>query len=521
MEKNDIKLLDCTLRDGGYINEWKWGYNCAKEIIRALVKSNVDMIEVGFLRNIPFFSSEITVSSRVEDLNTFLPKNRGDVIFSAMAMCSNYDISNLCQYCGDGIKLIRVTAHDYDIDEGLEFARKVQEKGYLVSVNPINIMGYSDEMLIEILKKINQIHPYQFSIVDTFGSMKHKDLNRIVSLVDNNLEKDIRVSLHLHENMSLSCSLAQRFIEYHMNRPTAIDGSLMGMGRVPGNLPIELIADYMNEYCDKNYDIDYMMDVIQDYVSPIKVKSSWGYLPEFFLSAKYNLHRNYAEYLLTKGDITCRDINHILSSVQREKATVYDEIYIEKVYQDYKNNIIDDKNAISCLREKLEGRKILLLAPGKSIVQEQDKIKEYIEQEKPIVFAVNFIPKIYDISYVFFSNNKRYQKEEEFPCEVIVTSNLSKEMTDYIVDYNSLVGVYEKGNNSLIMLLRLLQKIGRKDVVIAGADGYSKDRDDYYDSSMRSSLDDANACNRLIASAIKRTHLNVLFLTDSKYSKGM
>ena len=243
-----IQLLDCTLRDGGYINDWKWGYYEAKKIIELLAKSGVDVIEVGFLRNVKEYLPDITVCNRIEELNQLLPEKSGNTSFAAMAMQSDYDIEKLTPYSGKGIELIRITAHDYDIDEGIEFAKKVKEKGYKVSVNPINIMGYSDEQVLDILKKVNIIKPYNFAIVDTFGSMKRRDLDRIVSLADHNLNKDIRLSLHLHENMSLSSSLAQNFIDKNLDRPIAIDGSLMGMGRIPGNLPIELIADYLNDY---------------------------------------------------------------------------------------------------------------------------------------------------------------------------------------------------------------------------------------------------------------------------------
>ena len=332
MTKNDLKLLDCTLRDGGYVNDWNWGYHTARAIIRFLTKAKVDFVEVGFLRNVDGYNEDVTVCNTIEELNRLLPENVGNTKYSAMAMRSNYDIGKLCPYSGRGIEMIRITAHDYDIEEGMDFARQVKEKGYKLSINPINIMGYSDERILWILKQVNSIQPYQFSIVDTFGSMKRRDLDRIVSLVDNNLDKNIRVALHLHENMSLSCCLAQQFVDKHLNRPVAIDGSLLGMGRIPGNLPIELIADYLNDYADSAYDIDYMMDAIQEYIEPIKGKTEWGYTPAYFLSARFNLHRNYAEYYLKKGDLTNRDINHILAGFDREKATAFDEVYANDKY---------------------------------------------------------------------------------------------------------------------------------------------------------------------------------------------
>ena len=288
----DIKLLDCTLRDGGYVNNWQWGFGSARRIIQTLTRAGVDIVEVGFLRNVDGYDSDVTVCNTIEELNRLLPDEgqRGHTMYSGMAMRSNYDIAKLSPYDGHGIEIIRITAHDYDIKDGMDFARRIKELGYKVSINPINIMGYSDKDLLWIFEQVNEIHPWQFSIVDTFGSMRRRDLDRIVSMADHNLAPDIRLALHLHENMALSFCLAQEFLDKHLRRDLAVDGSLMGMGRIPGNLPIELIADYMNEYFGGHYNIDDLMDAIQDHIAPIKGNCAWGYTPAYFLSAKFNLH---------------------------------------------------------------------------------------------------------------------------------------------------------------------------------------------------------------------------------------
>lgn len=93
----DIKLLDCTLRDGGYVNDWNFGFKSTCQIIRTLVKAGVDIVEVGFLRNIEKYNPDITVCNHIEELNKLLPQNRGNTIFSAMAMRSNYDINKLSE----------------------------------------------------------------------------------------------------------------------------------------------------------------------------------------------------------------------------------------------------------------------------------------------------------------------------------------------------------------------------------------------------------------------------------------
>lgn len=517
MTKNDLKLLDCTLRDGGYVNDWKWGYHNARAIIRFLTKAKVDFVEVGFLRNVDGYDEDITVCNTIEELNRLLPETVGSTKYSAMAMRSNYDINKLSPYSGQGIEMIRITAHDYDIEEGMDFARMVKEKGYKLSINPINIMGYSDEKILWIIKQVNSIQPYQFSIVDTFGSMKRRDLDRIVSLVDNNLDKNIRVALHLHENMSLSCCLAQQFVDKHLNRPVAIDGSLLGMGRIPGNLPIELIADYLNDYTDSAYDIDYMMDAIQEYIEPIKGKSEWGYTPAYFLSARFNLHRNYAEYYLGKGDLTNRDINHILAGFDRGKATVFDAEYANAKYHEYKNNIIDDRKEMALLKEIFVNKKILVLAPGYSIKEKKQEIDQFIEKENPVVISINFIPEDYKTDYAFFSNARRFNQASETECKLIITSNIETDKKVIRLNYNTLSSAFDQGYNSYVMLLKLLKNLGVTVVFAAGADGYAGVGKNYYKSSLRSILVCDGNYNLAVSRAIQRIGINVNYLTDSAY----
>ncbi len=154
-----VKLLDCTLRDGGYINDWNFGYHTIRSIIRQLVESQVDYVEVGFLRNCEYDRNKALYNNCSEIL-PILPEKRGNTLFTAMALHNKYDIDKLEDYDGRTIDAIRVTFHDYDIDEGLAFIGKAKNKGYKVFCNPINIMGYSDEMILELLAKVNRIQPY-------------------------------------------------------------------------------------------------------------------------------------------------------------------------------------------------------------------------------------------------------------------------------------------------------------------------------------------------------------------------
>ncbi len=521
----DIKLLDCTLRDGGYVNSWNWGFAAAKDIIASLTHAGTDIVEVGFLRNVDGYNPDVTVCNTIEELNRLLPAHTGSTMYSGMAMRSNYDIAKLSPYEGHGIEMLRITAHDYDIREGMDFAREVKARGYKLSINPINIMGYADKDLLWILDQVNEIHPYQFSIVDTFGSMRRRDLERIVSLVDHNLAPDIRVGLHLHENMALSFCLAQEFLDKHLGRDTTVDGSLMGMGRIPGNLPIELIADYMNETLGCHYDIDEMMDAIQDHIAPLKGETAWGYTPAYFLSARYNLHRDYAEHYLDKGDLTNRDINHILAGFDRSKATAYDKDYADRLYREYQNRAIDDTAALDTLRTAFGGKTVLVLAPGASLAEETGRNAVAAAKADCIVSA-NFCPEFCQPDYAFFTNSKRFEKLDlaALPCPVVLTSNLRPLPQGALaVNYDRLaapdVQNASLGSNSVLMLLRLLRLCGAKAVLLAGTDGYKPGTPAYADSLLHAHTGRGAAFNTAMAGAIKACGLDVTFITPSEYAK--
>ena len=517
----DIKLLDCTLRDGGYINDWRWGFGSARRIIQSLTRAGTDLVEVGFLRNVEGYNPDVTVCNTIEELNRLLPDEgqRGHTIYSGMAMRSNYDISKLSPYDGHGIELIRITAHDYDIRDGMDFAREVKARGYKLSINPINIMGYGDKDLLWIFDQVNAIHPWQFSIVDTFGSMRRRDLERIVSLADHNLAPDIRLGLHLHENMALSFCLAQEFMDKPLLRDKTVDASLMGMGRAPGNLPIELVADYRNETGHCHYDLDEIMDAIQDHIAPIKGESAWGYTPAYFLSARFNLHRNYAEHLLNKGDLTVRDINHILAAIDPGKKTVFDAAYADKLYTEYRNRRIDDEAALAALQTAFGGKKVLVLAPGATLATEAGRAAVKAAAADVTVSA-NFVPDFVASDYAFFTNAKRFDEEAAYPCPLVLTSNLRAGNPATVVNYDRLCGTDAQGGNSVLMLLRLLRLCGAAEVLLAGADGYRPGAPAYADAGLHTHTDRGEAYNARMAGAIRAAGLPVRFVTPSEYERA-
>lgn len=329
-----IRLLDCTLRDGCHVIDGQFGQQRILNITKSLMKARIDIIELGFLKN-GVFSAEQAYSSNIEQVYERLPNLLGKAdgnSFSLMIRPDWYDLQQLSP-CNGQIRNIRLAFYFEQIKETIEAARTLTKKGFSFALNPVNIMCYDREMLLTVIRQANELRPFSFTMVDTFGSMLPEDLGRIYEIIEENLHPDIAVGLHLHDNLSLAFGLALQFLKLHNpRRDIIIDGSLDGMGRIPGNLCIELIAEHMNRFEDGHYHIPPILEAIERDVMPLKAGNPWGYSVPYFLTASYNLHRSYAEYLLKKGDIGFEEMDGLFRKIPQAYKGHFCKDLIERLY---------------------------------------------------------------------------------------------------------------------------------------------------------------------------------------------
>lgn len=332
---NDIKILDCTLRDGGHVNESYFGREVIREIAQGLVCANVDYVEMGFLKNGQFTSDHSSCNNIVE-MSENIPNDKRQTKFTAMIRPDWYDISQLSEK--KKIDIIRFAFYYRDFDLMSKYAQIVKEKGYGFICNPVNIMGYSDERLKELVYRINEIKPEQLTIVDTYGALTYNDLNRVYDLIENNLGSDIRIGLHLHENQSLAYGLLHEFLRIKKpSRNVVVDASLLGMGRMPGNLCMEILASHINNSYDRNYNVLEMYRLIGEYIEPLKEKYGWGYNPVYFLTGQKNMHRSYGEYLINKG-LNDYEIAKLLLKIPNSVKDEFHKDEIKKIFDEFRSN---------------------------------------------------------------------------------------------------------------------------------------------------------------------------------------
>lgn len=473
-------LLDCTLRDGAYLIDKKFGDNNIHGIIEGLLKAKIDCIEIGFFQNDGFGEGK-TVFKNSKDAKRFIPDEKDGAMFTVLADCSRYSVSNLDECDGTSIDAVRECFFKNERFQAIENCKVIKEKGYKCFVQPVDILGYTDIELIEFIQKINEIEPYCLSIVDTFGSMYQDDLHRVFEIINHNLIPTCKVGFHSHNNMQMSNALSQEFIRMTYGiREVVVDGTVSGMGRGAGNTPTELIAQYMVSRRGYNYDIDAILDVIDDYMDNIKSRCTWGYSTPYFIAGCYSAHVNNIAYLTQKNSIRSKDIRYILNKIGSIPRKRYDYDLLEKTYIEYLSSDIDDSIDMKKLKECFDNRNILLLVPGRSVTEDVETIQNYIKKNDPVVIGINFVHNNIKADYIYMSNSRRYSywknKEEFKECKKIIASNLkqiSDDSKEIIVSFNKLIKCgFEYVDNSTLLVLRLLDMFDVKNIAIAGFDGY-------------------------------------------------
>lgn len=535
-----VKLLDCTLRDGAYLIDKKFGEQTIRGIIDGLVKTNIDFIEIGFFQDEGFGEGK-TVFKSSEDAKRYIPKKKHGCEFTVLADYSRYTISNLDERTEDGIDAVRECFFKHERNDVIEACREIKKKGYKLFVQPVDILGYSDIELIQLLDEINSVEPYCISIVDTFGSMYQEDLQRVFEIINHNLINTCKIGFHSHNNMQLSNALSQDFIRISTGkRDVIVDGTISGMGRGAGNTPTELITQYVVSKLGGEYDIDALLDVIDTYMDEIRTRCTWGYNTEYFVAGCFSAHVNNIGYLKKKNSIRSKDIRLILNTIGSQARKRYDYELLETTYIKLLNSDIDDSKSRKRIIEMIANRPVLMLAPGNSVNEHLDKVEMYINEYNPFIISINFIHEIIKCDCIYISNMRRYSiccNTEEFrKCKKIMTSNFPKEAYDEKTEVISFTSIIKCGwdtmDNSAVMLLRLLSDLSIKNVAIAGFDGYSSDtsKKNYSTDNLEleSSVNNAVHLNEEIREMLldfnktrRQEDMNIQFITLSRFAHLM
>lgn len=316
----EIKVLDCTLREGGYVNNWQFGHENISEIMINLTKAKIDFIECGYLKPVNFNKNK-SIFSTVSDIETSF-KNKN------LALMINFgEYTDIPQ--GTNI-FLRIAFKKHEYKSALDYCKKLKDNGNKIFINPMHTNTYSDDEFTDMINIVNKIQPYAFTVTDSTGSMKKDDLQMIMTKINDNLNEDINLCFHSHNNLQLSFPNSEYLIKNCKKRDLILDSTLSGIGRGAGNLCTEVITRYLNDYYGKNYDTNIILELIEKYIDLIYKKTPWGYSVPYYLSGVYGCHPYYAGYLIDRA-LSYEEMDKILQKIPQDKKTTYNEELIKNL----------------------------------------------------------------------------------------------------------------------------------------------------------------------------------------------
>lgn len=319
--KDRIQLLECTIRDGALGLEDAWINDVAhvsissaerKELGEIVTSIGTEIIEIGSIEISKNDKRQFDIYQSIEQASEAIPQNRHlSQLFVAMFRGPDTPINDLPDRREGLLDGVRVIIRYSELVKSLEFCEALARRGYKVFIQPMATMRYSEEEIDLLIRYANKMKAYALYFVDSYGYMMPDDIIRFTRKYDLELDHDIRIGFHAHNNMNLAFANAITFIKYNTHRKIIVDSTVSGMGQGAGNLQTEIIADYLNKNYDKDYNYDSILSACE-YVERYYEDGLWGYSVMRLIPAVYGVAYKYAVYLRKTYKLSYVQIKQLL-----------------------------------------------------------------------------------------------------------------------------------------------------------------------------------------------------------------
>lgn len=394
--RNDFKILDCTLRDGGYYNNWDFDSKVVSEYLEAMVESKIDYVELG-LRNFPkneflgafAFTTEKFLSS------LSLPKgpkygvmvDAKTIISSEMSTAEAIATLFVLQK-NSAVEVVRVAAHFKEIDDCEAITKELKKLGYFVGLNLMQSNGKPLDLIANEAKKIESWGSVDvLYYADSLGNMTDENVQNIASALKTGWSGAL--GIHTHDNMNRGLSNTLCAIESGVE---FVDSTVTGMGRGAGNTQTELLLATILDR-KKQYNPTSVFELAIQTFEPMKLSYGWGSNLAYFLGAKFDIHPTYIQTLLTQPhfskDVLVRAIDYLS---RYENSSSFDNSVLKASISFDSNG--DAEISGSNVRNSLAGKEVLVLASGPSVKRHRIAIEQFIETKKPVVISLTTSPAI-------------------------------------------------------------------------------------------------------------------------------
>lgn len=317
MYREKIKVFDCTIRDGGLINDHQFTDNFVREVYKALSESGIDYMEMGYRSSRELCSPKefgawkYCDDEKIREITDGIESN---LKLSIMVDAHRVKEQQFAPVDESPFDMIRVATYVKDMDKAIEMVKRAHDLGYETTVNIMSVSRESEPDVVESLDQLAKSPVDVVYVVDSYGALYCEPIEYLVKLFRKYLPENKEIGIHCHNNMQLAFANTITGIIHNAN---FLDASLYGIGRGPGNCPLELLMAFLK---NPKFKLTPILKVIQEQMLPMQKEIEWGYLIPYMITGMLNEHPragiavrksadkdNYAKFYEDIRDVTGSD----------------------------------------------------------------------------------------------------------------------------------------------------------------------------------------------------------------------
>jgi len=286
MFRPQIKVIDCTVRDGGLMNKWQFEDDFVRHVYLADTEAGIDYMEIGYLSSESAFSRDIYGPWRFcaeSDLQRIIGDTEKKIKLSAMADIGRIDYDDIPHRSQSSLDMVRVACYVHQIDAAIALAHHCEDKGYETTINVMAVSTVGLRDLEEALDDLSKSRVPIIYLVDSFGAFYSEDIDVLAKKYMERMPDKV-IGIHCHNNQQLAFANTIAAIIDGVNY---LDGSLYGIGRGAGNCPLELLISFLK---NPKFKVRPLIEVIESHIIPWRKKIDWGYFIPYMITGVLNQH---------------------------------------------------------------------------------------------------------------------------------------------------------------------------------------------------------------------------------------
>jgi len=416
----DIKLLDCTLRDGGYYTAWHFSPDLVERYLDAMAAAGVDWIEIGYRFRDPEGFNGLFAYSKDRVLRQL---NRHGLKLAVMVDAKEFlsdgrpDSEALSSLFAPAVEssvgMVRIAATYGNYEASFGLAETLKHKGYETTINMMQISTLDEDQVASMSSAISESGVVDvLYIADSYGSMLPEDVDAVVTNM--RAHASIPVGVHFHNNLGLGVA---NTVQAVASGAAYIDATVTGMGRGAGNAETEYLSLFMGRAGTSKWKSEPLLELAMESFAPMQAQHEWGPSLPYKLSALYGIHPTYCQRMLGQGRYTPHQVvkamNELASAPNRGR---FDEAELAAAINASKKGDTSDVLAgAGRLDDVAPSNAVLVLGSGPSVTEHRQAIEEFVRTRRPLVLSCNVHPTFAAglVDYVVAINEERIERDVE------------------------------------------------------------------------------------------------------------